>query len=186
VARRGNHSPSPDTTTTGSTKRDHRAQCRIGSLQAELCSAPGCCPFPASLWEHTAAGSGHIYPSAEDAEHRCCVHRQKEMLNLPKTRWLLARRWGQHDPCVLEAEEQPTAYGTSGSSQITPKEQGKLAPGTGTSPVPLTTCPSPRAHCHEPTCPRSGLWVTSGWSHSSLLHIPGCSSQPRGHCTVRT
>lgn len=72
----------------------------------------------------------------------------------------MARRWGQHDPCVLEAEEQPNAYGTSRSSQITLKERGKLVPGTGTSRcashhMPFTTCPLPQAYVPP-------LWALGG------------------------
>lgn len=101
-------SPCPDTTAMGSLKHLKKNQppspVQQGwadtSLQAE--HGPGLLPFAraSSSPRHrcaagaAAAGSSHIYPSAEDAKHRCSIHDQKEILNLPKTRWLLARRWG--------------------------------------------------------------------------------------------
>lgn len=62
--------------------------------------------------------SHHVSPCAGDAKHCCGIHDQKEILNLPKPLWLLARKWGQDDPRTLKAEERMTANRLHHGSEI--------------------------------------------------------------------
>lgn len=69
-------------------------------------------------WDAAGGESRHISPSASDAKHCCSIHDQKEILNLPKTLWRWARRWGQDDPRMLKAEKQLTTNRLRCGSEI--------------------------------------------------------------------
>lgn len=103
---------------------------------ARLCGQRGSARAPGSEGRAVPAGlsagreNRHVSPSAGDAEHCCGIHDQKEILNLPKTLWLLARRWGQDDPRALKAEERLTANRLRHGSKSSNEKRGRAAQQT--------------------------------------------------------